>query len=75
MMLILSGIFSVPPVIDVGFCLVGGCHVVQYVIKNEGGYGRFCVMPSTSWPTTNFKVTLSTCNTNNGVYGLVFETS
>ncbi|XP_060555800.1 deleted in lung and esophageal cancer protein 1-like isoform X2 [Ruditapes philippinarum] len=46
---------TIPPVIDVGFCLVGGCHVVQYVIKNEGGYGRFCIMPSSSWPTTNFK--------------------
>ncbi|XP_053374594.1 deleted in lung and esophageal cancer protein 1-like isoform X2 [Mercenaria mercenaria] len=46
---------TLPPVIDVGHCLVGGCHVVQYVIRNEGGYGRFCIMPSTSWPTTNFK--------------------
>ena len=47
---------SVPSVLDVGYCLVGGCHVTQLVIKNEGGSGRFCIMPSTAWPTTNFKV-------------------
>ena len=38
------------------YCLVGGCHVTQLVVKNEGGPGRFCIMPSAVWPTTNFKV-------------------
>ena len=47
---------SVPSVVDVGYCLVGGCHVTQLVVKNEGGPGRFCIMPSAVWPTTNFKV-------------------
>ena len=47
---------SVPSVVDVGYCLVGGCHVTQLVVKNEGGPGRFCIMPSSVWPTTNFKV-------------------
>ena len=41
---------------DVGYCLVGGCHVTQLVVKNEGGPGRFCIMPTAVWPTTNFKV-------------------
>jgi len=48
--------FSVPPVFDVGYCLVGGCQVTQFVIKNKGGHGRFCILPSSAWPTTNFKV-------------------
>ena len=28
------------------------------VVKNEGGPGRFCIMPSAAWPTTNFKVSV-----------------
>ena len=30
--------------------------MTQLVVENEGGPGRFCVMPSSAWPTTNFKV-------------------
>ena len=52
-------IISVPSVVDVGYCLVGGCHVTQLLVKNEGGPGRFCIMPSSAWPTTNFKVNSS----------------
>ena len=40
------------------YCLVGGCHVTQLLVKNEGGPGRFCIMPSSVWPTTNFKVSV-----------------
>ena len=30
--------------------------MTQLLVKNEGGPGRFCIMPSAVWPTTNFKV-------------------
>ena len=30
--------------------------MTQRVVKNEGGPRRFCIMPSSLWPTTNFKV-------------------
>ena len=30
--------------------------MTQLVVKNEGGPGRFCIMPSSAWPKTNFKV-------------------
>ncbi|WAQ94651.1 DLEC1-like protein [Mya arenaria] len=46
---------SIPRVLDIGYCLVGGCQVTQYVVKNNGGHGRFCIVPSSAWPTTNFK--------------------
>ncbi|XP_033743778.1 deleted in lung and esophageal cancer protein 1-like isoform X2 [Pecten maximus] len=46
---------TLPPVLDVGYCLVGGCHVVQFIVRNTGGNGRFCIMPRSSWPATNFK--------------------
>ena len=32
--------------------------MTQLVVKNEGGSGRFCIMPSAVWPTTNFKVSV-----------------
>ena len=28
--------------------------MTQLVVKNESGPGRFCIMPSSVWPTTNF---------------------
>ncbi|XP_041367117.1 deleted in lung and esophageal cancer protein 1-like [Gigantopelta aegis] len=46
---------ALPSTIDVGCCLVGGCHVTQYVVVNDGGPGRFCIIPSSSWPATNFR--------------------
>nr|XP_022304299.1 deleted in lung and esophageal cancer protein 1-like isoform X2 [Crassostrea virginica] len=48
-------LISLPKVLDVGHCLVGGVHVGQFIVKNEGGSGRFCVIPRSSWPATNFK--------------------
>ena len=45
-----------PDTLDVGQCLVGGMKVAQFTVKNEGGAGRFCIMPEDQWPSTNFKV-------------------
>ena len=30
--------------------------MTQLVVKKDGGSGRFCIMPSAVWSTTNFKV-------------------
>ena len=30
--------------------------MTQLVVKNEGGPGRFCIIPSSVWLTSNFKV-------------------
>ncbi|XP_060064823.1 deleted in lung and esophageal cancer protein 1-like [Ylistrum balloti] len=46
---------TLPQVLDVGYCLVGSYHVVQFIVRNIGGNGRFCIMPRSSWPATNFK--------------------
>ncbi|KAK7508441.1 hypothetical protein BaRGS_00000007 [Batillaria attramentaria] len=46
---------TLPPVLDVGYCLVRGFQVTQFAIRNEGGPGRFCIMPRALWPATNFK--------------------
>ncbi|XP_071812080.1 deleted in lung and esophageal cancer protein 1-like isoform X2 [Apostichopus japonicus] len=41
--------------IDCGYCLTGGDVTREFVVKNEGGSGRFCVMPRDCWPATSFK--------------------
>ncbi|ELU16950.1 hypothetical protein CAPTEDRAFT_224255 [Capitella teleta] len=52
-------ILSLPEAIDVGQCLVGGMKSAQFTVKNEGGNGRFCLMPGSSWPAANFKAMAS----------------
>ncbi|ESO99860.1 hypothetical protein LOTGIDRAFT_238689 [Lottia gigantea] len=47
---------TLPSVWDIGYSLVGGYEITQLVVKNEGGDGRFCIMPRTSWPAVSFKV-------------------
>ena len=49
---------TVPGMIGVGQCLVGGAKVGQFIVKNEGGEGKFCVMAKSTWPSSSFKVCL-----------------
>ncbi|KAI8513172.1 Deleted in lung and esophageal cancer protein 1, partial [Branchiostoma belcheri] len=46
---------TLPSVLDCGHCLVGGCRVVQFLCRNDGGPGRFCLMPKNLWPTANYR--------------------
>ena len=39
-----------------GECLVGGTKIGKFLIKNDGGSGKFCFIPKQIWPVTNFKV-------------------
>ncbi|XP_078460182.1 deleted in lung and esophageal cancer protein 1-like [Lampetra planeri] len=53
-------ILTLPPVLNVGPCLVGGGKVVEFLCHNAGpGGGRFCVMPRHRWPATNFRSVVS----------------
>lgn len=54
---------SVPKVLDVGQCLVGGVKIAQFEIRNEGGSGRFALMKAEQWPASNFKVSKHPCYT------------
>ena len=47
---------TVPEQIDAGYCLVSGCRVVQFLVKNTGGAASFCIMARELWPASNFKV-------------------
>lgn len=49
---------------DCGNALVGQIKVCRYLIKNEGGDGRFVILPKSSWPATNFKTNVSSSSLN-----------
>ncbi|MGH0139692.1 UNVERIFIED_CONTAM: hypothetical protein FKN15_042979 [Acipenser sinensis] len=50
-------ILTLPSVLDCGYCLVSGVKVVEFLCRNEGlSAGRFCIMPKSVWPATNFRV-------------------
>ncbi|KAJ8025227.1 Deleted in lung and esophageal cancer protein 1 [Holothuria leucospilota] len=48
-------ILTLSSVIDCGFCLIGGEVTREFIVKNEGGSGRFCAMPRDCWPASSFK--------------------
>lgn len=48
---------AVSPVLDCGYCLIGGMKVTSFLCKNVGfSVGRFCIMPKKSWPPPSFRV-------------------
>lgn len=49
-------LFAVPSSIDIGDCLIGGSKVAKFMVRNDGGHGKFCFLPKEKWPATNFKV-------------------
>uniref|UniRef100_H0WZT8 DLEC1 cilia and flagella associated protein n=1 Tax=Otolemur garnettii TaxID=30611 RepID=H0WZT8_OTOGA len=47
---------TVSPVLDCGYCLVGGVKLTRFICKNVGfSVGRFCIMPKKSWPPSSFR--------------------
>jgi hypothetical protein len=54
--------FQVGSEIDCGKALVGQIKVCRYLIQNEGGDGRFVVLPKSSWPGSTFKTNVSSSN-------------
>ncbi|CAE1139002.1 unnamed protein product [Acanthosepion pharaonis] len=48
-------VLTLPPAINLGYCLVGAVHMTQIVLKNDGGPGCFCLLPASNWPATNFR--------------------
>lgn len=53
----LPPVLTLSPVLDCGYCLIGGMKVTRFLCKNVGfSVGRFCVMPKKSWPPPSFRV-------------------
>lgn len=54
---------AVSPVLDCGYCLVGGIKATRFLCKNVGfSAGKFCVMPQASWPPPCFRVSDGACD-------------
>ena len=49
-------LLTVPSSVDIGDCLIGGTKVIKFMVRNDGGDGKFCFLPKERWPATNFKV-------------------
>ena len=48
---------AVSPVLDCGYCLIGGMKITRFICKNVGfSVGKFCIMPKKSWPPPSFRV-------------------
>uniref|UniRef100_A0A8D0S1E4 Deleted in lung and esophageal cancer protein 1 Ig-like domain-containing protein n=1 Tax=Sus scrofa TaxID=9823 RepID=A0A8D0S1E4_PIG len=49
-------VLTLSPVLDCGYCLIGGMKIARFICKNVGfSVGKFCIMPKKSWPPSSFR--------------------
>ncbi|XP_024612010.1 deleted in lung and esophageal cancer protein 1 isoform X3 [Neophocaena asiaeorientalis asiaeorientalis] len=49
-------VLTLSPVLDCGYCLIGGMKMTRLICKNVGfSVGKFCIMPKKSWPPPSFR--------------------
>ncbi|XP_062038702.1 deleted in lung and esophageal cancer protein 1 [Lepus europaeus] len=49
-------VLTLSPVLDCGYCLVGGVKMTKFTCRNVGfSTGRFCIVPRKGWPPTSFR--------------------
>uniref|UniRef100_A0A8C9KAK4 DLEC1 cilia and flagella associated protein n=1 Tax=Panthera tigris altaica TaxID=74533 RepID=A0A8C9KAK4_PANTA len=49
-------VLTLSPVLDCGYCLIGGMKITRFLCKNVGfSVGKFCIMPKKSWPPLSFR--------------------
>ncbi|XP_077721911.1 deleted in lung and esophageal cancer protein 1 isoform X10 [Canis aureus] len=49
-------VLTLSPVLDCGYCLIGGMKITRFICKNVGfSVGKFCIMPKKSWPPPSFR--------------------
>ncbi|CAF0848051.1 unnamed protein product [Rotaria sordida] len=48
-------VLTLPSLVDCGYWLVGGRKMCEFKVRNDGGEGRFAIIPAASWPSVNFK--------------------
>ncbi|KAI4563992.1 hypothetical protein MJG53_021113, partial [Ovis ammon polii x Ovis aries] len=52
-------VLTLSPVLDCGYCLIGGMKITRFICKNVGfSVGKFCIMPKKSWPPPSFRVSV-----------------
>ncbi|CAM4955682.1 unnamed protein product [Rotaria socialis] len=48
-------VLTLSSLVDCGYWLVGGRKMCEFKVRNDGGEGRFAIVPASSWPAINFK--------------------
>uniref|UniRef100_A0A673U2J6 DLEC1 cilia and flagella associated protein n=1 Tax=Suricata suricatta TaxID=37032 RepID=A0A673U2J6_SURSU len=49
-------VLTLSPVLDCGYCLIGGVKITRFLCKNVGfGAGKFCIFPKKNWPQLSFR--------------------
>ncbi|CAF0942455.1 unnamed protein product [Adineta ricciae] len=48
-------VLTLPSLVDCGYWLAGGRKLCEFKVRNDGGEGRFAIIPAKSWPAVNFK--------------------
>ncbi|XP_058513175.1 deleted in lung and esophageal cancer protein 1 [Ochotona princeps] len=49
-------VLTLSPVLDCGYCLIGGVKMTRFTCKNVGfSTGKFCIMTRKSWPPVSFR--------------------
>ncbi|KAI4901416.1 hypothetical protein NFI96_018546 [Prochilodus magdalenae] len=52
-------ILTLPAVLDLGYCLVGGVKFMEVLCRNDGqSPGTFCIMPKKQWPASSLRSTV-----------------
>ncbi|XP_060755864.1 deleted in lung and esophageal cancer protein 1 [Neoarius graeffei] len=55
-------VLTLPAVLDVGYCLVGGVKYTNVVYRNDGhSAGTFCIMPKSQWPASSLRSAVKSC--------------
>ncbi|XP_060018327.1 deleted in lung and esophageal cancer protein 1 isoform X9 [Lagenorhynchus albirostris] len=70
-------VLTLSPVLDCGYCLIGGMKMTRFICKNVGfSVGKFCIMPKKSWPPPSFRAVATTGFVEQPPFGIlpsVFE--
>ncbi|XP_026793913.3 deleted in lung and esophageal cancer protein 1 isoform X1 [Pangasianodon hypophthalmus] len=55
-------VLTLPAVLDLGYCLVGGVKPMEVVCRNDGySAGTFCIMPKRQWPASSLRSAVKAC--------------
>ncbi|XP_053467700.1 deleted in lung and esophageal cancer protein 1 [Ictalurus furcatus] len=55
-------VLTLPDVLDLGYCLVGGVKPMNVVCHNVGySAGTFCIMPKRQWPASSLRSAVTAC--------------
>ncbi|TSK98411.1 Deleted in lung and esophageal cancer protein 1 [Bagarius yarrelli] len=55
-------VLTLPAVLDLGYCLVGGVKHMNLLCRNDGfSAGTFCIMPKGQWPASSLRSVVKSC--------------